>query len=50
MGEDHRAVLGAEVRPLAVLLGGVVHAEEQLDQGPVEDLGRVETSPSTTSA
>src|SRR5471032_1109759 len=42
MGEDHRTVLGAEVRSLAVLLGGVVHAEEQVHQAGIGHLRRVE--------
>ena len=42
MGEDRRAVLGADIRPLAVALGGVVHAKEQLDQGAIGHLGRIE--------
>ena len=45
VGKDHRAVLGAEVRPLAVLLGGVVHPEEQLDEGGVGHFGGVKSHP-----
>src|SRR5258708_1596124 len=42
VGEDRRAVLGADIRSLAIALGGVVHPEEQIDQIAIGDLGGVE--------
>ena len=42
VGEDHRAVLVADVRPLAVELGRVVDLEVLLDQVLVAHLGGVE--------
>ena len=41
MGEDHRAVLGAEIWSLAVELGGVVHLEEEIHQRGIGDLGGI---------
>ena len=41
MGEDHRAVLGAVIRSLAVQLGGV-HLEEHVDKPAIGELGGVE--------
>jgi len=42
MGEDDRAILVADVGPLAVHLGGVMHLEEILHERAVGDLGRIE--------